>query len=111
MRSHIIYVLLFTCSFIHQAHAQSKVRFGIKAGVNFPHFNVSKITAPLQSIQDDNSFYAGGLAEIRFTKRFSLQPELFYVGQSVMEVTNTAGPYERLHQIAFPILAKWHLGK
>lgn len=111
MRSKFIYVLLFTCSFIHQAHAQSKVRFAIKAGLNFPHYNVSKITPPLYGIQDDNSFYAGGQLDIRLSKYFSLQPEMFYSASPVMEVTNTAGPYERLHQIAFPILAKFRLGK
>jgi hypothetical protein len=111
MRSKLFYVLLFICSFIHKANAQSRVHFGIKAGANFPHFNVSKITPPLQNIYDDNYFYAGGQLDIRLSKHFSLQPELFYVGHPVQEVVITAGPFERLHQISIPILAKLRLGK
>jgi hypothetical protein len=111
MRSKFFYVLLSICSFIHKANAQSRVRVGIKAGANLPHFNVSKVTSPLQNYYDDNYFYAGGQLDIRLGKHFSLQPELFYVGHPVQEVVITAGPFERLHQISFPILAKLRLGK
>ncbi|OQP60360.1 hypothetical protein A3860_33820 [Niastella vici] len=90
------------------AHAQSKVRFGIKAGFNFPHFNASVIAPPLQSVNDDNYFYAGGQVEVRFNKHFSLQPEFFYVGHSVKENVTA---FEQLHQLAIPVLAKLHVGK
>jgi hypothetical protein len=102
---------LLACVLISKANAQGKVRFGIKAGLNFPHFTASIIEPPLNSISDDNYFYAGTQVDVKFNKHFSLQPELFYVGHSVLEVIGTAGPFERLHQIALPVLAKYHLGK
>lgn len=111
MHTKVLCVLLFVSPFIQKSSAQNKVRFGLKAGLNFSHFKASVIAPPLQSISDDNYFYAGGQVEVRFNKRFSLQPEMYYVGSSVQEVVTTAGPFERLHLIAIPVLAKLHIGK
>lgn len=107
MRSKIIYVFLFTCPFIHQAKTQSKVQFGIKAGFNTAQFKAS-IVSPSYDVRDDPFFYAGGQFDVRLSKHFSLQPELFYVEYSVMEGVSAS---ERLKQVCIPILAKIHVGK
>ena len=108
MNSKVIYVLLFICSFIHKAHAQSRVRIGIKGGFNTAHINTA-IALPSQfSVRDDPFFYAGGEVEVKIKKHFSLQPELFYVEYSAMEGVSAS---ERLKQICIPVLAKIHVGK
>jgi hypothetical protein len=108
MHSKVLCTLLLISSFIQKSSAQNKVRFGIKAGFNFPHFKASVIEPALFEVSDDNYFYAGGQVEVKFNRNFSLQPELFYVGHSVKEGVTA---FEQLHQIAIPILAKYHLGK
>ena len=111
MKKQLLAGLFFTYLFTNTVNAQSKVRFGIKAGGNFPHFNVSVIAPPLSQIYDDTYFYAGGQLDIRLGKHFGLQPELFYTAHPVQETLVTAGPDERLHEIAMPILFKYRPGK
>jgi len=101
-------VLVLICLLVCKVNAQSKVRIGIKAGFNFPHFKASVMDPVLFEVSDDNYFYAGGQVEVKLKKHFSLQPEIFYVGHSVKEGVTA---FERLHQIAIPVLAKYHVGK
>lgn len=59
---------------------QVPVKFGIKAGVNFPNMTVST-TGASASFDSKTSFYAGGTVEFAFSDLFSVQPGLTFVNK------------------------------
>jgi len=70
-------ILLFTALnlfFFSTTNAQVKVKPGVKAGLN-----LSRLTNTESDFRPD--FYVGGLAEIKFTTFYALQPELVYSRQ------------------------------
>jgi hypothetical protein len=94
-------------------HAQERpFGLGIKAGFNFPLFNAVK-PPEIDRLQNDGWFYVGLQSQIRLSKKFSLQPEAFWMRSGVQEYFSN--PYgisdEQISQLAIPILAKYHLGK
>jgi hypothetical protein len=86
---------------------------GIKTGLNFSTFNASVTKPVIDHFAQEPWFYAGVQAQLGVGKNFSIQPELFWVGNRQQVYLNT--PYaireEDLNQLSLPILAKYHLGK
>jgi hypothetical protein len=62
------------------ASAQKPVQFGVKAGVTLPHMTVSAAGASV-SFSSKTSFYVGGIADIRVSNLFSVQPGLSLVNK------------------------------
>lgn len=89
------------------ANAQQEVKFGPKAGVNF-----SNLT-DLDNSKMHTGFYVGAVAEIKFTDKFSIQPEVVYSAQGVKSEINVLGANasltQKLDYINIPILAKYYV--
>ncbi len=66
----VIAVLLSLTGF-----AQSDIRFGAKAGVNFSKFGGDVV------LDGRTSFHIGGLVDIPLNEQFHIQPELLYSGE------------------------------
>ena len=94
------------------AVAQQEVKFGPKAGINF---------ANLSGDVEDNKmligFHVGAFAEIMFSDKFAIQPEVLYSVQGGRYEDSESGPgfsYEEetkwnLHYINVPIMAKYYI--
>jgi hypothetical protein len=110
-------LLLLIAVFQNSISAQdNSFHVGPKAGINFSMFNVSKFESPVTGIKNDNGFYAGLQFEARLNKKFSLQPEIFYIENSATDYEGTGASKrvlnsENLKHISIPILAKLHAGK
>ncbi len=78
-------------------------RFGLKAGVNFSNALVSP--EPMNFVRHRNDFHAGLFADIPFSERFGLQPELLYSRQGFNLGGNNLGNVS-LHYLSVPLLLK-----
>lgn len=100
--------------------SQEKIQFGVKGGVNFAHMTSDFLYDKV----DKTGFHIGGLAEIPFGNKFSLQPEILYSTHGAKgKVTMLYVPYPgapapapyykeyKLNYIQVPILAKIYLFK
>src|SRR5690606_16858190 len=90
------------------ANAQQVVKFGPKAGVNFANLNGSDVDTDMKV-----GFHVGAFAEIFFTDKFALQPELLYSTQGakgeIMSGTPLATDFEAKYDfINIPIMAKYY---
>jgi len=103
----ILSLIIFTSTTVK---AQESVLFGVKAGVNFTNMNSD-------SFSDNNTMtglHLGLLAEIPFSDRFSIQPEVLYatMGTSA-KIPTTVGSSQttdfKLDYIQVPVLAKIYL--
>lgn len=105
--------------FVFTSQAQ-EVQFGAKAGVNFADLNGDNTS---DSDEMRTSFHVGGIAEIKFSEKFSLQPELMFSSQGYkMDFTfdgmqdiapdGTKGNLtSRLNYINLPVMAKYYIIK
>lgn len=100
-------VILFTG--ILSSHAQvdsDMVMWGVKAGANFATITGSDFDSP----DSRTGFHAGLVAEVPFSERFSVQPELYYSQQGFKIGENKAGKASyHLDYIHVPVLAKFFL--
>ncbi|RZJ61173.1 MAG: PorT family protein, partial [Flavobacterium sp.] len=102
--------LLAICLFAMAANAQVTFRPGIRAGVN-----IAKITQTDFDAKAD--FYAGGFGAIRFTRFYTLQPEITYSRQGAAGSPEyydyNTGTYERYDQdisiqyLSFGLISKF----
>lgn len=84
------------------ANAQS-VKFGAKAGINFSSFTGDDT----EGLNSRTGFHVGGVAELKLTDEFSLQPELLYTelgakGDEGDQVLKTS-------YLSLPVMAKYYL--
>ena len=106
-----IFTIAAFVAFAFSANAQQEVKFGPKAGVNFS--NVSNV----EDSKMLTGFYVGAVAEIKFTEKFSVQPEVVYSSQGFKNEYSDiyAGVYEsykntnKLDYINIPIMAKYYV--
>lgn len=70
----ILFFTAFSLFFFSTSNAQVTIKPGVKAGLN-----LSRLTNSDSDFRPD--FYVGGLAEIKFTSFYALQPELVYSRQ------------------------------
>lgn len=96
---------------IFSANAQADsdlVQVGFKAGLNF-----STVTGDGFDKPDlHTGFYAGFVAEVPITERFSVQPEVYYSAQGFTIGNNEFGKADyELDYIQIPVLAKIYLIK
>ncbi|NHF60328.1 PorT family protein [Flavobacteriaceae bacterium TP-CH-4] len=80
------FVFLVLSMFVPLTASSQQIRFGLKAGLNY-----STIVGDLtQGINPRLSGHFGGFAEIRYSDRFALQPELVYSSQGFQFNTDLA---------------------
>lgn len=108
MKKYIFLTLFVIVTASVSAQAWSdKFQLGIKGGLNFSTVAGDNFDSP----DGRTSFYAGLLAEAPITKRFSIQPEIFYSRQGF----NVAGPANdpdiqfQLDYIQVPLILKIYL--
>lgn len=79
------------------ANAQEGVRFGVKGGLDLAQAKVKYDTGfgTYEATESETGFFVGGFAEIGLTEKFSLQPEIYYVGINDFDM------------ISLPVLAKF----
>jgi hypothetical protein len=99
MKNLIIVLILFVSC--NSVLAQSKARFGMRGGLNMA--NIAELDSDLR-----NDFYAGALIAIKFTKQFTLQPELNYSrqGAKLNGVVNEEFDEITIDYLSLSILAK-----
>lgn len=83
------------------ANAQQVVKFGPKAGVNIANLN------GLEDTDMKVGFHVGAFAEIFFTDKFALQPELLYSAQGAK--ASEGDVKTNLDFINIPIMAKYYV--
>lgn len=110
MKKFVFTSVLFLAGIITlQAQADSDmVQWGVKAGANF-----SSVTGDdINSSDGRTGFHAGLLAEVPFSKRFSIQPELNYSQQGFKIAESGLGKAKyNLDYIQVPVFAKFFLIK
>lgn len=87
----------------NSAFAQQEVKFGPKAGVNFS--NVSGV----DNSEMKTGFHVGAVAEIKFTEKFSVQPEVLYSSQGTKFTSNNSEVNWNNDYINIPIMAKYYI--
>lgn len=113
-------IISLTILTLTAAQSQGKIQFGVKGGVNLMNMTSDFIYDKV----DKTGFHIGGLAEIPFGNRFSLQPEILYSTHGPKgKVTMLFVPYPgapapppyyeeyKLGYIQVPILVKFYLFK
>ena len=108
MKKSIILFAMLLVSIGASAQAWSEqVQFGARGGVNFS----TVIGDDYDSPDSRTSFYAGLLAELPVTERFSFQPEVFYSGQGydLTDEPNQRDAEFQMDYIQVPVLAKIYL--
>lgn len=100
-----VFILIFSLlTFSNFTSAQSNIRFGAKAGINYANFTDSEIKTDAIT-----NYHVGILAEMKVFDNLAIQPELLYttVGASYdilgQEIKNELG------YISIPVLAKFNL--
>jgi hypothetical protein len=112
--------LVFLASFLLigvLAQAQAGFRLGVKAGAN-----LNQISGQSFSDSYDLSYHLGGFAEIDFTKKWGIQPELLWSQSKSTRTTGFNSIYQniitpgadqqiQLDYILIPILLRYSVGK
>ncbi|MDQ7949296.1 MAG: porin family protein [Pedobacter sp.] len=75
-----LFLLALATAFSMHVAAQQPVKFGVKAGLTLPHMTISALGASY-SFDSKTSFYVGGIADVAFSKVFSVQPGLSLVNK------------------------------
>ncbi|ETN96536.1 porin family protein [Zhouia amylolytica] len=115
----ILCVAFAAFGFLFTSQAQ-EVEFGAKGGLNL--FN--RYGDNVGNTDFRTSFHVGGVAEIKFTEKFSLQPELLFSSQGskydlildgFSEINAPEGTKatltEKLNYINLPVIAKYYVAK
>jgi len=83
------------------------VTFGAKAGVNF-----ASITGDgTDNLDMRTSLHVGGVAEIAFSDKFSLQPELLYSSQGAKASFSGFEAKTKLDYLNLPVMAKYYVAE
>lgn len=91
-----------------------ETKFGVKAGLNLASFGGDG-----EDVSSKVGFHVGGLAEIKLSDKFSIQPELLYSTQGAKEkgqVEFNGDVYDvemnyKLAYINVPVLAKYYVAE
>lgn len=76
MKTKIIFATALILSLLGKALAQdekTKINWGVKAG-----YNLSTFKSDLENEKYNSGFHVGGVAELKISEKWSVQPELFY---------------------------------
>lgn len=92
----------------------TKVRFGIKAGVNLATLEIDDDDNPNMNTNLKTSFHGGVFVNVPLSSAFSVQPELLFSGQGsktsqmTSNVPDLAGINELdFHYLSLPVMFQW----
>lgn len=105
MKKLIFFAGVLLCTF--SARAQD-FGFGVKGGINLASIGGSTY-AGLGSFGSKVSFHLGGVAEIPFSEKIAVQPELLYSSQGSKWGLGTSGNRLKLDYVNLPILGKYYI--
>ncbi len=116
MKKYIVFLASFLLIGVF-AQAQAGFRLGVKAGAN-----LNQISGQSFSSGYDLSYHLGGFAEIDFTKKWGIQPELLWSQSKTTRTTGFNSIYQniltpgadqqiQLDYILIPILLRYNVGK
>ena len=101
------FFLVAAFAFISFSSFAQETTFGVKAGVNF----ASAGGDVSEEVDGRTGFHVGGLAEIMFTEKFGIQPELLYSMQGATSEYGESGitlkEELKLDYLNLPVLAKY----
>jgi hypothetical protein len=100
----VLYYSCFVFLIFNFSNAQL-LKIGIKGGVNYANFRSSTLQTEALT-----SYHVGLVAEIKFLKPLSIQPEFLYSTQGASYKTLVEDFKSELGYMSVPILAKLHLG-
>lgn len=80
------------------------VKFGAKAGLN-----LANIGGDIEENKGIIGFHVGGVAEISFSEKFSLQPELLFSAQGTKFEEGGDKLTMKLNYISIPVMAKYYV--
>ena len=83
------------------------VKIGIKLGMNIASVNGSNAN----NLDSRTGFVLGVTAEIPFTEKFSIQPELLYSAQGAQGAQVSDNFMYDLNYVSLPIMAKYYIAK
>ena len=81
-----------------------EVEFGAKAGLN-----IADLGSDAETSGSRTGFHFGGVAEIKFSEKFSVQPELLYSMQGAKSDITGNEVETKLDYINLPIMAKYYV--
>lgn len=115
MKYNFFALSLLATLFSLKINAQKSIfNYGLKAGFNQPFFKTEK-NSNTEYTSDDNFIYAGLTTDLRFSKQFSLQTEVYWHRDPVQYYFQGSGTgyiiQEQIEYISIPVLAKLHAGK
>lgn len=116
-----IVIILFTFFGILQTEAQVTFKPGIRAGANFCHFtkesnyyyddNYNPINNSYADFSSKTEFYIGFYGAIKFSKFYTLQPEIDYSSQgSEYRIVNGNTANLNVDYLSFEVLNKFTFG-
>ncbi|CAL2095779.1 porin family protein [Tenacibaculum sp. 190524A02b] len=82
------------------------ITFGVKAGMNLANFSSTNIESNLSSRV---TFHVGGVVEIPLTDKLSIQPELLYSEQGVINKVEKINVTAKYNYLNVPIMAKYYI--
>ena len=98
-----LWIACFAVALIGKVNGQD-VKLGVKIGMNIASVNGSNAN----NLDSRTGFVLGVTAEIPFTEKFSIQPELLYSAQGAQQRDNFK--YD-LNYVSLPIMAKYYIAK
>tara|TARA_B110000091_G_C13760728_1_gene452012 strand:+ start:788 stop:1348 length:561 start_codon:yes stop_codon:yes gene_type:complete len=98
-----LWIAFFAVALIGKVNGQD-VKLGIKLGTNIASVNGSNAN----NLDSRTGFVFGVAAEILFTEKFSIQPELLYSAQGAQQGNDYR--YD-LNYVSVPIMAKYYIAK
>lgn len=101
MKKSLFITLITLASF--SVNAQD-IHFGVKAGLNLASLGGDA------EVDSRTSFHIGGLAEIKVSEKFSVQPELLYSAQGAVAEGNS-DIVTQLDYINLPVFAKFYVAE
>jgi opacity protein-like surface antigen len=95
----LLFFLMISGVFAWNVQSQD-LHFGVKAGANFSNL---KISSDFGGVSPDGatSFYVGGLADIGFSEKFHVQPEILYSMEGAKDAD--------ISYLNIPVMLKYYL--
>lgn len=108
----LLAIAVFTFGFAQAQKKDVNVRFGIKGGLN-----IATLAGDVDNASPKIGVHVGGLAEIKLTKKFSIQPEILLSLQGTKDQYSESSPgysYNsenkvNLTYLNFPVMAKFYV--
>lgn len=110
------FLLLLTLFLFGITNSQNKLRYGIKAGLNFSEFR-----GDLENASVKPGFVLGGLVNYKINNKFAIQPEVFYSSEgtdytitTTNDISGTTTYTENsinIGYISIPVMVEYYLSK